>query len=71
MERHIPSFDEFVNESEVNELLKIDLKKLNDFVDKVANKIKDSKIVSDVKPGQSQNQSQNKTNNNNAYSYRY
>ena len=49
MERHIPSFDEFINESEVNELLKVDLKKLNGFVAKVANKIKDSNLISDVK----------------------
>jgi hypothetical protein len=38
-----------LNESEVNELLKAESKKLENFIKKLASKISDSKIVSDVK----------------------
>jgi hypothetical protein len=47
--RHLPTFEEFINESEVNELLKIDSQKLDDFLKRISSKIKDSRLLSDIK----------------------
>ena len=47
--KNLPTFEEFVNESEVNELLKIDSQKLDDFLKRISTKIKDSTLLSDIK----------------------
>ena len=47
--KNLPTFEEFVNESEVNELLKIDSQKLDDFLKRISIKIKDSSLLSDIK----------------------
>ena len=46
--KNLPTFEEFVNESEVNELLKIDSQKLDDFLKRISTKIKDSTLLSDI-----------------------
>jgi hypothetical protein len=47
--KNLPTFEEFVNESEVNELLKLDSQKLDDFLKRISTKIKDSTLLSDIK----------------------
>jgi len=59
--KHIHTFESFLNEqlneesrnsaneSELNELLKVDMAKVEDFVDKLLSKIKNSKLASEIR----------------------
>jgi len=47
--KHIKSYDQFIHEGKVNEILRVDSKKLENFMKMIAKKITDSKLVTDVK----------------------
>lgn len=47
--KNIPTFEEYLNESEVNELLKVDMAKVEKFVDELVSKIKNGKLASEIR----------------------
>ena len=50
--KYVKTFEDFINESsneEVNELLKVDMAKIEDFVDKLVSKIKNGKLAKEIR----------------------
>jgi hypothetical protein len=47
--KNLPTYNQWLSENEVNEFLKTDVRKVHHFLIELGKKIKDSRVVSDIK----------------------
>jgi len=47
--KNIPTYNEWLAEAELNEFLKTDMKKIENFLKELTRKVKDNKVVNDIK----------------------